>query len=74
LLVKKLEDKDSRVVLDAASQMTRLGSSIAPSLIEARSTRAGCSGSRLASGLPALEPRLVNATLLDIAKEVQGIL
>jgi HEAT repeat protein len=71
LLLKRLEDKDARVVLDAASQLTKLGSSVAPALVEALRDRHGCRLQWVASGILrrlVLEHRLVDATLLDIAK------
>jgi HEAT repeat protein len=71
LLLKRLEDRDSRVVFAAASQLTKLGSSIAPALIEALRDRHGCRLQWVASGILhrlELERRLVNATLLDMAK------
>jgi hypothetical protein len=71
LLLKKLEDTDSRVVLDAASQLTKLGSSIAPALVEALRDRRECRLQWVASGILRrleLHHRLVNETLLDIAK------
>jgi HEAT repeat protein len=71
LLLKRLEDRDSRVVFAAAAQLTKLGSSIAPALIEALRDRHGCRLQWVASGILfrlEIERRLVNATLLDIAK------
>ena len=71
LLLKSLEDSDSRVVSAAASQLTKLGSSIAPALVEALRDRPGCRLQWVASGILhrlQVERRLVNATLLDIAK------
>ena len=71
LLLKQLEDTDPRVVFAAASQLTRLGSSIAPALVDALRDRHGCRLQWVASGILRrleLEHRLVYATLLDIAK------
>jgi HEAT repeat protein len=71
LLLKKLEDRDPRVVFAAATQLTRLGPSIAPALIEALRDRRGCRLQWVASGILRrleLEQRLVHATLLNIAK------
>ncbi len=51
LLLKSLEDSDSRVVFAAASQLTKLGSSIAPALVEALRDRPGCRLQWVASGI-----------------------
>ena len=71
VLLQKLEDKNERVVIDAGSQLTALGPSVAPALIRALRDRHGCQLQWVASGILSelrLEPRLVDATLMDIAR------
>jgi HEAT repeat protein len=70
-LLKQLEEKDSRVVGDAASQLTKIGPPVGPALVDALRDRKGCQLQWTASGILhrlKLEPRLVDVTLLDIAR------
>lgn len=70
-LVKRLEDKDERVVFSAAQALANEGSKVTPVLVRVLQEKKGCQLQFVASGIiHRLEPKheIVNSTLIDIIR------
>jgi hypothetical protein len=70
-LLVLIESAEQQGATDAATELERMGPSIAPALVEMLKTRAGCQAQWVASsvlGRLQLEGALVDATLLQIAR------
>ncbi len=67
-LIKRLEDKDERVVFSAAQALVNEGAKVIPLLVEVLREKKGCQLQFVASGvIHRLEPKheVVNSTLID---------
>jgi hypothetical protein len=70
-LLVLIQSADQSAALDAATELERIGPSVAPALVESLKTHSGCQPQWVASGVLArlkLEAALVESTLLQIAR------
>jgi hypothetical protein len=70
-LLVLIESADQSAALDAATDLERIGPSVAPALVESLKTHPGCQPQWVASGVLArleLEAALVESTLLQVAR------